>query len=103
MCRLGFLDEVMYKSIIEDICSVLKNDFKCNIVCAKISSFSDGEVDLVYKSGNFDFVIILHSLELPFSNLELLLLKIQKGILLSKKIIIIFETELRKNNWRKNP
>lgn len=88
-CHIGFLNELKYKPIINNIFSLLKNDFICDIVDCEINKFSDGEVDLIYKSGNFDFIVILHSLELPFLNLEMLLLKIQKGSLLSKKIIVI--------------
>lgn len=89
MLKLGFVKQQGDDVLIDSIFYLLDQEFCCDIFEYKVLKFNDGEMDLVCQSIKFDYLIILQSLELPFSNLELLLLKIQKGLSLSKKIILI--------------
>ena len=89
MTVVGFFNEPRYNSIINDLYLFLKDICSCDIVDYKISRFNDDEIDFICNNCQFDFLVILHSLDLPFSNFELLLLKIQKCIPMSKNIILI--------------
>ena len=87
--KIGVFNDIGCSFVTYKISKILDCYFDTNIINYFVGKFKDGEKKLINDVKKYDFIVIVQSINPDFTELEILLLKVQNALFLSKNIILV--------------